>query len=502
MYTDMEQWEQIRRRVLREGVSKRQILRETGIHWKTLEKMLSNSSPPGYRRTQERKSILDVHSDWILGILDSDKSTHKKQRHTVKRIFERLQSERNYKGKYSIVRELVANLKKRTSEVYMPLLQPPGEAQVDYFQAVVNIDGVLQKAHCFAMSLVFSDMFFVKAFPRECTESFWEGHVDAFRFFGGIPKRISYDNSRIAIQKITGCHGRILTDGFLQLKSHYLFDSHFCCVRRPNEKGVVENIVRYARLNFMVPVPQVKSFDQLNKQLWEACNNEQHRKLLGKGKTKRELWLEETPEFLALPEIPFDPCRKTSATASSLSLVRFKCNDYSIPVEFAHHELILKAYVDTIHLYTKFGAHIATHKRSWLKHHTSYDPRHYLKLLSRKPGALDYAQPLMGLKLPESFDLLRKKLELQLPERSEGTRDYIKILQLLEKYSVKKLGNAIEKALRFYVPCFEIIHQYCMDVECPSALTFNLDGREHLASIEVYSPNIEEYETLTMEVVV
>lgn len=502
MYTDMQQWEQIRRRVLRQGVSKRQIIRETGMHWTTLEKMLSNSAPPGYRRTQECHSILDEHFDWILGILESDKSTHKKQRHTAKRIFERLQSERNFKGKYTVVRQLVAKLKKRSQEVFMPLVQLPGEAQVDYFQALANIDGVLQKAHCFAMSLVFSDMFFVKAFPRECTESFWEGHVEAFEFFGGVPHRISYDNSRIAIRNITGCHSRILTDGFLQLKSHYLFDSHFCCVRRPNEKGVVENIVRYARLNFMVPVPQVKSFDQLNEQLLDACTNEQYRKLLGKGKTKQQLWQEEIPKFLSLPEIPFDPCRKTSATANSLSLVRFKCNDYSIPVAFAHHELILKAYVDTIKLYTKFGELIATHKRSWLKHHTSYDPRHYLNLLTRKPGALDYAQPLMGLKLPESFDLLRKKLELQLPEKSEGTREYIKILQLLEKYSIKKLGDAIEKSLRLFVPCVDIILQYCMDVENPSAITFNLDGREHLASIEVYSPNIDEYETLAMEVVV
>jgi hypothetical protein len=252
----------------------------------------------------------------------------------------------------------------------------------------------------------------------------------------------------------------------------------------------------------MVLVPQVKSFDQLNQQLWEACYNEQHRKLVRKGKTKLELWLEETPEFLPLPEIPFDPCIKASVIANSLSLVRFKCNDYSVPIEFAHHELILKAYVDTIHLFTKFGEEIAFHKRSWLKHHVTYNPRHYLKLLTSKPGALDYAQPLMGLTLPESFDLLRKKLELQLPEKSEGTREYIKILQLLEKYSVQKLSDAIEKSLRLFVPCVDIILQYCMDVENPSAITFNLDGREHLASIEVYSPNIDEYETLTMEVIV
>ncbi len=502
MYINMEQWATIRRRVLIEGVSKRQIIRETGMHWQTLNKILSNSSPPGYQQNQKRKSMLDDHVDWIRDILESDKSAHKKQRHTSKRIFERLQAEKNFQGSYTIVKRLVSQLRKTSQEVFMPLVQPPGEAQVDYFQALANISGVLQKVHCFAMSLPYSDMFFVKAFPRECTESFWEGHVDAFRFFGGVPKRISYDNSRIAIQNITGCHSRVLTDGFLQLQSHYLFESHFCTVRRPNEKGVVENIVRYARSNFMVPVPQVKSFEHLNEQLWEDCYNEQNRKLRGKAKTKLQLWQEESKYFIELPDVPFDPCRKTSVSASSLSLVRFLCNDYSVPTQYAHHEIILKAYVDTIQLYTKEGDHIAGHKRSWLKHQISYDPRHYLRLLSRKPGALDYAEPFREIQLPDCFDVLRRKLEAQLPEKHEGTRQYIEILQLLEKYSVKRLAESIEKTLRLPVPGIDIITQYCMDIENPSALTFDLAGHKHLNSVEVSPPELAGYNTLMKEDVI
>ena len=265
-------------------------------------------------------------------------------------------------------------------------------------------------------------------------ESFWEGHVDAFRFFGGVPKRISYDNSRIAVQNITGCHSRVLTDGFLQLRSHYLFKEHFCTVRRPNEKGVVENIVKYARSNFMVPVPQVKSFAELNERLWEDCYNEKNRKLRGKNKTKLELWQEEANEFLKLPEISFDPYRKTSVTISSLSLARFQCNDYSVPTQFAHHEIILKAYVDKIMLHTKAGEHIASHNRIWLKYRVNYDPKHYLRLLSFKPGALDYAQPFREIQLPECFNVLRKKLEALFPDKHQGTKEYIEVLQLLEKH--------------------------------------------------------------------
>ena len=501
MYTNMEQWTQIRRRVLVEGVSKRQIIRETGMHWQTLEKILSHSKPPGYRRKKPYYSKLEPHIDWVKSILESDKCQPKKQRHTSKRIFERLQSERSFDGSYTLVRELVKYLKSSSREVFMPLEHPPGEAQVDYFQALANINGTLQKVHCFAMSLPYSDMFFVKAYPRECTESFWDGHVDAFRFFGGVPNRISYDNSRIAIRQITGCHKRVLTDGFLQLQSHYLFVPHFCTVRRPNEKGVVENIVRYARSNFMVPVPQVNSFEHLNEILWEACWNEQNRKLRGKDKTKLDLWIEESEYFLDTPDIPFDPCQKSTVIASSLSLVRYKSNDYSVPTIYAHNELIVKAYIDKILIYTRCGNRIAEHKRIWSKHQISYNPIHYLHLLTRKPGALDYAGPIKKLELPDSFNILRSKLESQLPDIHEGTRQYIKILQLLTRYPLSQVSKAVDKALRLSVPSADIVSQYCMDIEYPTALTFNLAGREHLASVNVSSPKLDSYDHLKGEAI-
>jgi transposase len=492
----MEQWASIRRRVLVEHVSKRQIIRETGMHWQTLEKILTHSSPPGYRRKQPYQSKLDAHTDWIRSILESDKTQPQKQRHTAKRIYDRLKLERGFQGGYTIVKDLVKTLRRTSREVFMPLDHPPGEAQVDYFQALARIGGILQKVHCFVMSLPYSDMFFVRAYPRECTESFWDGHVQAFKFFGGIPYRISYDNSRIAIKRITGCHQRVLTEGFLQLQSHYLFVPHFCAVRRANEKGVVENIVRYARCNFMVPVPQVRSFDHLNELLWESCYHEQHRQLRGKEKTKLELWLEEEQAFLAAPTVPFDPCRASSVTANSLSLVRFQSNDYSVPTCYAHHELTVKAYVETIGIYTRSGDRIAEHDRLWTKGQIRYNPLHYLRLLSFKPGALDYAGPFKVLSLPESFDILRKKLEAQLPDQHEGTRQYIQILQLLEKYPLKRLRQAIDKALRLPLPDVDIIKQYCMDVEHPTTLTFRLHGREHLASVQVDPPQLDGYDRL------
>jgi len=143
---------------------------------------------------------------------------------------------------------------------------------MDFGEALIKMGGVLRKVHFLAIILPHSDAFFVMAFERECTETFWEGHVRAFEFFGGVPWRISYDNTRVCVAQILGPRERELTEGFKQLLSHYLFDPHFCLVRRANEKGVVEGIVKFTRLNFFVPVPQVRDLAELNAQFAPAVS--------------------------------------------------------------------------------------------------------------------------------------------------------------------------------------------------------------------------------------
>jgi hypothetical protein len=193
------------------------------------------------------------------------------------------------------------------------------------------------------MALPYSDAAFVIAFERECTETFWEGHVHACEFFVGVPRRITYGNSKVAVSQIVGKEQR-LTQGFLQLKSHYLFDHHFCQVARGNEKGVVEGLVKFTRLNFFVPVPQVRDLDQLNEHLRQHCLEDRQRRLRRQAGTKAQLLLEDQAAFLPLPATRFEACRKVSTTASSLSLVRFDRNDCSVPVRWAHHPIVVKGY--------------------------------------------------------------------------------------------------------------------------------------------------------------
>jgi len=493
VYRDMQQWADIRRRVLQEGVSKRQILRETGMHWSTLEKILSTSQPPGYRMQKLRqKPKLGPFVDRIRQILQQDKQVPKKQRHTAKRIFERLQAE-GYTGGYTVVKEAVSEIKRTSKEVYMPLVHRPGDAQVDYFHALARLGGVLQKVAIFLMALPYSDAFFMMCSPRECTESFWEGHVRAFDFFGGVPGRISFDNSKIAVRAITGVHSRKLTDGFLQLASHYLFDSHFCTVRRGNEKGLVEGTGGYARRNFLVPVPQMAGFAELNAYLQERCRDDLQRQLRGQPAAKHELLQEDQAAFLPLPATPLDACRKQAARANSLSVVRFCGNDYSVPVRCAHHEVTVKGYWDRVEVCHRDQV-VAKHRRLWQKGETMYEPRHYLPLLERKPGALDHGRPLQGLDLPECFAVLRRRLEAE--HGHQGTKQYITVLRLLEKHPTGRVAAAIQKALAVGATTPDVVGMYLYPDQPTEPGIFLLAGRPQLRAVRVGRPRVHAYQDL------
>ena len=186
MYTNMERWAEIRRRVLTDEISMRQACREYGIHWDTLQKILAHPEPPGFRSKVPRaRPTLGPFLPIIHQILEADRSAPPKQRHTAKRICGRLRSEHGYTGCESIVRAAVAQWKQGRAEVFVPLAHPPGEAQVDFGFAEVVIAGERVTAAYFVMTLPHSDAFFVRAYPKECTESFQDGHVRAFDFFGG-----------------------------------------------------------------------------------------------------------------------------------------------------------------------------------------------------------------------------------------------------------------------------------------------------------------------------
>ena len=239
----------VRKACFVEGMSVREAARVFGLHRDTVRKMLEYSVPPGYRRQRPaRRPKLDPYKGVMDQILEQDLTSPKKQRHTAKRIYERLRDEHGFPGKYTIVKDYVRERRRHTREMFLPLSHPPGHAQCDYGEARVIIGGVERKAHYFALDLPHSDGCYVKAYPAETTESFCDGHVSAFAFLGGVPQSILYDNTTLAVARILGDGRRQRTRVFSELQSHYLFEDRFGRPGKGNDKGKVEGLVSYGKL--------------------------------------------------------------------------------------------------------------------------------------------------------------------------------------------------------------------------------------------------------------
>ena len=489
----MNEWTEVRRKVLVEGVSKRSIRRDYKIGSAALEKILANSEPPGYRQQVPRpKPQLGQFLGVIDEILEADKNAPPKQRHTARRIYERLRDEYGYTGCSSQVRAAVARERLSKKEVFVPLSHPPGHAQFDFGEATVVLGGIEAKVALAVMTLPYSDAYFVQAYPRESTETFHAGHLAAFSFFGAVPIRTSYDNTSIAVSKIVG-RERELTREFLRLQRHFLFAAHFCRVGLGNEKGHVETHVGYSRRNLLVPVPIVEELAALNEYLAAACYADLFRRVRGKPETKAVRLQADLAAMMGLPAETFEVRRVEQASANSLSLVRFDRNDYSVPTAYAHHRLTCLGGIDEVRI--ACGADIvATHARSWDKEGVFFDFRHYLALLERKPGAFDFARPLVGLELPDCLLVLRRRLEADLGHG--GTREFIKVLRLLERATMADLAAAVTEALRIgatgadAVTC---ILEHAAEVPTP---LFSLDGRPHLAAVAIEPPDLTAYRVL------
>jgi transposase len=407
--------------------------------------MMAFSVPPGYRRSKPpARPKLDPFIGVIDRILEEDKSRPAKQRHTSKRIFERLRDEHGYAGGLTIVKDYVHERRLRQREVFVPLGHQAGHAQVDFGEAIGIIGGVERKIHFFAFDLPYSDACFVVAYPAETSEAFCDGHVRAFTFFGGVPQSILYDNTKLAVARILGDGKRQRTRVFSELQSHYLFEDRFGRPGKGNDKGKVEGLVGYARRNFLVPIPVFDSFEALNAYLLDCCRRRMGDRLRGHHETIGER-LERDLAALRKPlPPPYDACEKLGTSVSSLSLVRYRRNDYSVPTSYGHREVIVRGYVHEVVIACGTEV-VARHPRSYEREDFVFDPLHYLALIERKINALDQAAPLAGWELPEEFARLRRLLEARMGK--QGKREFVQVLRLLETFRRDDVVAGIKEAM-------------------------------------------------------
>jgi transposase len=453
--------------------------------------MLQYSAPPGYRRQQPAKRPrLDPWVGVIDQILQDDRERPRKQRHTAKRIYQRLREEHGFGGGYTIVKDYVRLRRLSQREMFVPLAHPAGEAQADFGEALVVMGGQERKAHYLAIDLPQSDDCFVMAFPAETTEAFLEGHRQAFAYWGGVPRRILYDNTKLAVGQILGDGTRTKTQAFSELQSHYLFAERFGRPGKGNDKGKVEGLIGYVRRNFLVPVPRCASWEELNAHLLEQSQKRRQQRLRGHQQTIGERFEKDRAAFLPLPAAPYEACEKRTARVSSLSLVRYRNNDYSVPVSWGHREVLVKGYVHEVVI--SCGAEvIARHPRSYEREDLIFDPLHYLALLEQKTNALDQAAPLAGWELPEAFPQLRRLLEARLGK--PGKREYVQVLRLLESFSMQEVRQAVEDALRLRAISFDAVKHLvlCRIEQRPPQL--DLGNYPHLPVAQVATTAASDY---------
>ena len=493
----MEIYGRVRRAVRVEGRSQRAVAREFGLSRETVRKMPQFAVPPGYQRQQPiRRPKLGPWLGVIDAILEDDKQRPAKQRHTAKRIFERLREEHGFTGGYTIVKDYVRSVELHSREVFIPLTHAPGEAQADFGEALVVIAGVEQKAHYLAMDLPHSDDCFVMAFPAETTEAFLEGHVRAFAYFGAVPTRILYDNTKIAVARILGGEERQRTRSFSELQSYYLFADKFGRPAKGNDKGKVEGLVGYARRNFMVPIPRVSSWEELNTRLEAESQKRRLRRLRGHTEAIGDRFKRDHAAMLPLPAAPYEACEKIAGRVSSLSLVRYRSNDYSVPTQYGHRQVWVKGYVHQVVIACGSEV-IARHERSYEREVVVFDPLHYLALLEQKTRALDQAAPLAGWLLPGCFAQLRRLLEARL--KKHGSREYAQVLRLIETFALAEVTQAIEDALLLGTISFDAVRHLllCRIERRPPRL--NMDNYPHLPMAQVRTTQAADYMTLLAE---
>jgi len=490
----VELYGRVRRAVLVDGRSQRAVAVEFGISRDSVRKMLRYSVPPGYQREQPAKRPrLGPWVGVIDAILEDDRQRPAKQRHTAKRILDRLREEHGFKGGYTIVKDYVRAATLRGREMFVPLTHPAGEAQVDFGEALVVIAEVERKAHYLVMDLPHSDDCFVIAFPAETTEAFLEGHVRAFAYFGGVPTRILYDNTKIAVAKMLGGTERQRTRAFSELQSHYLFADKFGRPAKGNDKGKVEGLVGYARRNFMVPIPRFPSWEAFNAHLEQQCRRRRERRLRGHTETIGERFERDRVAFLPPPVAPYEACEKVAARVNSLALVRYRGNDYSVPTRHGHVQVLVRGYVHEVTIACASEV-IARHPRSYEREVVIFDPLHYLALLEHKTRALDQAAPLAGWDLPPCFAILRRLLEARL--KKHGGREYVQVLRLLETFSLEELTHAIDDALQLGTIGFDAVKHLllCRIERRPPRL--DMENYPHLPMAEVRTTQASDYMTL------
>ena len=454
--TRMELYELIRKEHFIEQKSLRRIAREHHVHRRDVRLAIQNAIPPTRKHPNREARTLGAVVDVIDTWLKSDQSQPRKQRHTSRRIYQRLCAEHGFNGAESTVRRHVGNRRRELGfggrEVFIEQEYQPGdEAQVDFGEAQVILGGIQVRLYLLFVRCNYSGRTQVIASHRLTQQSFLESLAHALTLFGGVFRVLRFDNLTAAVKKVL--HGRMRkeTERFIACRSHYLFESAFC---RPgkegaHEKGGIEGEVGRFRRQHLVPVPAFENLHNFNAYLQTCCQEDESRTMAHKTKTVGALWEISKNALRNLPKEPFDCSTLLEPRVDTKSRVQILRNFYSVPALYVGRQVTARINADVVTVLCD-GKSIAVHQRLHGVMEESLVLDHYLEWLRRKPAAMPQSKVLGQTRRRGEFPACYEHLWSALLEKwddAEGTRQLIDVLTLLRSHSEEEVTMAVEMAL-------------------------------------------------------
>jgi transposase len=453
----VELFEQIRKDSRAEGASIRELADRHRVHRRTVRQALASAVPPPRKAYPPRpRPAVDAYAQLIDGWLLADKDVPRKQRHTARRVWQRLVAERGATLSEVTVSRYVARRRGELgldhADVAVPQAHLPGaEAEVDFGEFHAMIAGTLVKLWLFVLRLSCSGRAFHVAFATQAQEAFLEGHVLAFEYFGAVPGRIRYDNLKPAVTRVLRGRDRAEAERFIALRSHYGFDSFFCIPGQAgaHEKGGVEGEIGRFRRRHLVPVPSVASLAALNQRIATADIIDDGRVITGRAVTIASAFAAEQPAMMPLPAEMFDPARLLQARVDNRARVCVRQNYYSVPARYLSRRVAVRLSAMTVQVLDGPRV-VAAHDRAAGKFAEALILDHYLEVLRYKPGAMPGATALAQARAAGAFTPSHQRYwDAARRARGDaaGTRALIEVLLGHRTLPAAVLLDAMDKAV-------------------------------------------------------
>lgn len=483
----MESIAKVRRDYFVDKKSIKQITRERQLSRNTVRKIIrSEATAFEYERTSSQPKLGD-YAKQLKAWLESDATLPRKQRRHAKRYHQQL-TEKGYTGAYDSIQRYVKQWKvdyqRGTPKAFIPLSFEPGDAmQFDWSEETVEISGVSQKVKVGHFRLCYSRKLFVVAFPREQLEMVLEAHRRAFNYFGGVSRRIIYDNPKTIVHKVLQGKERDLNKRFARMASHYLFEPVMCNPASGWEKGQVEKQVQDVRGWVFLPKLKFASMNDLNVHLQQESDrlNDSLMHPEIKDKTRSEMFEKEVPHLISVAH-DYESYTQHECRASSTLLIRYDRNHYSVHAKAAGQRVSIRAFAEHIQVFYK-DEMVAEHQRVFSRDQICYNPWHYLNVLHKKPGALRDGAPF---KQWDDLPVSLVKVRTRLSKLKGGDKAFVSLLCAVTTYSLEQVSQACEQALAEGVMQADWIlnrlsHMNDLDepenIHVPNALQLNIEPK-------------------------